>query len=208
LPTTWLEVFNIQNDLLMRAFYTEDLFLYENSCYDFLNEIIKIADVIIITNAEDRWVEESCQEYLPKIWPIISTIKIVSAYDSYIKIVDCPFKWKELAFKNEIELYLKDNLNNQNNLKNIVSIGDAEYERSAIKTISVSCHIKSIKLSDKPFLTLLKNQLDIMTKNIKNIIEENNSLDLILLPKSTEPVDQKNVYNPNDFNLLNEVIII
>jgi len=47
-----------------------------------------------------------------------------------------------------------------------------------------------------------------MTKNIKNIIEENNSLDLILLPKSTEPVDQKNVYNPNDFNLLNEVIII
>jgi len=82
LPTYWLDVFNIENDLLMRAFYTEDLFLYENSCYDFLNEIIKIADVIIITNAEDRWVEESCQEYLPKIWPIISTIKIVSAYDS------------------------------------------------------------------------------------------------------------------------------
>ena len=189
----------------MRAFYTEDLFLYENSCYDFLNEIITDNHVIIITNAETGWVEESCQEYLPKIWPIISKIKIVSAYDLYIKTVDCPFKWKELAFKNEIELYIKDN---ETNLRNIVSIGDAEYERLAIRKLSLSCHIKSIKLSEKPNLVLLKHQLDIMTKNISKIIDENNSLDLMLLPKFTEIVAPKNIYTPNDFNLLNEVVII
>jgi uncharacterized protein (DUF1499 family) len=205
---------------MLHVFYTYEISTYENYCYDFLNEIIKFDHIIIITNADNDWVESTCKEYLPKIWPIISKIKIVSAYDKYIKVINCPFKWKEFTFKDEIDLYIKnnsDNIKNKKNIINIVSIGDAEYEREAVKSLSkyiedlsYNCYTKSIKLSENPKLELLMQQMDIMTKNISKIVNENESLDLLLGTKRNEfnETNNKNmIYNPDKLIAPMEIII-
>jgi hypothetical protein len=206
---------------MLHAFYRYELSIYENYCYDFLNEIIKIGNIIIITNAEEGWIEESCQDYLPLIWPIISKLKIVSAYEKYIKVINCPFKWKEFTFKDEIDLYIKnnsDNLKNIKNILNIMSIGDAEYERQAVKSLtkyiedlSLNCYTKSIKLRENPKLELLIQQMDIMTKSITKIINENKSLDLVLGTKPNESNklnDPNMIYNLDDLSVPTEIIIL
>jgi hypothetical protein len=203
LPTTWLEINNVRPKSIVKSFYTKEMALYENYCYDFLNEVRKNGNIIIITNADEKWVESTCKEYLPKILPIISTIKIISAYSIYNKIVNCPFKLKEMAFKNEIELYIKEN---PNIVKNILSIGDAEYERIAVRSINKNkklegtseiCFIKSIKLSENPNLELIREQLDVITKNITSIISKKETLDLVLGYKSTVSISPTKIINPN-----------
>ena len=202
---------------MLYAFYKYEISIYENYCYDFLDEITKIGHIIIITNADNDWVESTCKEYLPKIWPIISKIKIISAYDKYIKVINCPFKWKEFTFKDEIDLYIKNNSNDLKNIKNIISIGDAEYERSAVKSLSkyiekfsLNCYIKSIKLSENPKLELLMQQMDTMTKNIRKILNENESLDLLLGCKDNEfnkTINKNMIYNPDKLIAPMEIII-
>ena len=197
LPTYWLEInkFSFINS-------SDDLVYYQECCYNFFNEIIKNGHVIIITNAEKGWVEKTCQIHLPKIWPIVSTLKIISAKTTYIETINCQSKWKELAFKNEIELYIKDN---PNILKNLISFGDSHYERSAIlnvhkeiKDFAIDYYIKSVKFADQPTLELLILQLDIITTNIKNIVDENSSLDLMLIISKNEIIDPNNIYDPNE----------
>ena len=108
-----------------------------------------------------------------------------------------------MAFKNEIELYIKEN---PNIVKNILSIGDAEYERIAVRNINKNkklegtaeiFHIKSIKISENPNLELMKEQIDIITKNIVSIITQNDSLDLVLGYKSTLSITPNKTINPN-----------
>jgi len=203
LPTSWLEINNVKPKSIVKSFYTKEMALYENYCYEFLNEVKKNANVIIITNADEGWVESTCKEYLPKILPIISTLKIISAFTLYNKIFDSPFKWKEMAFKNEIELYIKEN---PNIVKNILSIGDAEYERIAVRSINKNkklegtseiFFIKSIKLSENPNLELIREQLDVITKNITSIISKKETLDLVLGYKSTLSITPNKTINSN-----------
>jgi hypothetical protein len=47
-----------------------------------------------------------------------------------------------------------------------------------------------------------------MTKNISKIINENDSLDLILGTKLNEPINSTILYNPNEIISPNEIIIL
>jgi len=207
LPSSWLVKNNLSVDNIIFEDFTEDLFIYENCVIEFFTQLMKNGKIIIITNAEKGWIELSCEKFLPKILPLLSKIKIVSAKSSYIKISNSPFIWKELAFRVQIDVYIK---NNPNIVKNIISIGDAAYEREAllkvskdIKNLAPTNYIKSIKFNESPNLFLLIQQLDIVSSNIKNIILEKSSLDLMLIQKPIEEIDSNLIFNPETNNLKN-----
>ena len=202
LPTSWLAKNKITIDAVIHSDFMEDLSIHQNCCYEFFTEVIKHAKIIIISNAEQGWVELSCQKFLPRIWPLISKIKIVSARTSYITIANCPFTWKELAFRVQIEVYVKNNLNI---VKNIISIGDAVYERNALilvskdlKDMASNYYIKSIKFAETPNIFLLIQQLDTVSSNITQIIEKDSDLDLMLIQKPEEAIDPIHLFDPNE----------
>jgi hypothetical protein len=207
LPSSWLVKNNLSVDNIIFEDFTEDLFIYENCVIEFFTQLMKNGKIIIITNAEKGWVELSCEKFLPKILPLLSKIKIVSAKSSYITISYSPFIWKELAFRVQIDVYIK---NNPNIVKNIISIGDAAYEREAllkvskdIKNLAPTNYIKSIKFNESPDIFLLIQQLDIVSSNIKQIIDEKSSLDLMLIQKPIEEIDSNLIFNPETNNLKN-----
>jgi len=207
LPSSWLVKNNLTIDNIIFEDFKQDLFIYENCCVEFFTQLKKNSEIIIITNAEKGWVESSCEKFLPKILPLLSKIKIVSAKSSYITISNSPFIWKELAFRVQIDVYIK---NNPNILKNIISIGDAVYERAALlkvskdlKNVASTNYIKSIKFSENPDIFLLIEQLDIVSTNIKQIIQEKSSLDLMLIKKPFEEIDSNLIFNPEINNLKN-----
>jgi len=200
LPSTWLTINKLRFEDIIYSHYIDELGFYQTDCINLLNEMMKYAHLIIITNAEKGWVENSCQQFLPKLFPIISKLKIISSRTEYMKVSNDPFIWKELAFRAEIELYITQN---PNILQNIISIGDSLYERMAIlnstndlKGLAPINYIKSVKLSERPELLLLIQQIEKLTNSIKKIIDEKSSLDLMLMPPPINSVNKDALYDP------------
>ena len=92
--------------------------------------------------------------------------------------------WKSLVYnkiiKNTIDRY-----------KNIISIGDAEYEMSALinlynlrKEDRVKRKLKNIKFLNNPSFTTLIDQLSVVSKNFNKIHKHDKHLDLLFYEKN------------------------
>ena len=131
-------------------------------------------DVIIITNADEGWVEDSCSINMPFLLPHLSNISIISAQARYSKLYKDSRQWKIAAFHEEVVKKLISP-----HKVNVISIGDSNFELSALNSlkcmIPAGLHIelitKGVKLLEKPdHLTLIK-ELNIINTHIKSIIE-------------------------------------
>jgi len=98
--------------------------------------------------------------------------------------VDMCLKWKELAFGIEItEFYSR--YNNQS-WKNVISIGDADYERMAAKNVVEMCspvnkkkkRIKTLKLLEEPTIEELILQVKKIKEAIQIIVLHDGNLDI------------------------------
>lgn len=180
-PTSWINKNNIniinKNDFNIVKKYFEKVDFYLNK---FLNIITKYGDVIIITNALLNWIEISS-----KILPHTNTflkkknnIKIVSARGEYSGVTDDIMEWKKMAFENELAKKTKEK-----QINNIISIGDAEYEYSALINLYHGEPdnyrlLKNVKFIKYPNNNEILEQIIILTNAIYNICIYKGHLDL------------------------------
>merc|ERR550514_360759 len=139
--------------------------------------------VVIVTNAEEGWVELSCKAWLPSLFQTVQRVAtVVSARTSFEhQGVSSPAGWKQRAFQVEIERFY-DRYPHQS-WKNIVSIGDAPHEREALLRVTWSntspkCRPKSIKFLVRPNLDQLVRELDTLRANLREVVYHNDRLDL------------------------------
>ena len=136
--------------------------------------------VYIITNASIIWIK-NCLEILPKTKKYImnNEIRIISARDIYSKLNDSPFKWKIFTFQNVIDIVMNNKKNN--NILNIISIGDASYEYYGLLNLDDYLQkkhknnnylLKSVKFIEKPTFEEITDQLDVLLKNIDSIVNK------------------------------------
>jgi hypothetical protein len=80
LPSSWLNKVVPSDDIVLSML--DDL---EHKLANLLTgAVLKLGlTVIIVTNAEEGWVEHSCGRYLPKLLQLLSGIRIVSARTAY-----------------------------------------------------------------------------------------------------------------------------
>lgn len=170
--------------------------------------------VYIVTNANKKWVE-LCLSTLPKTKEIIEKdVIILSAKDNYNQKTNSIMDWKVLTFRDVVKnvyinntldidemynpLHSSHNLHNSQFIGNVISIGDSNYEYTALlnlyeyfkkngfKLFNTSKKkekeylLKNVKLVDKPEFDILINQLCILKKNINVIIEQQNVVDIFL----------------------------
>jgi hypothetical protein len=169
-PTTWL----LSNGINMSdKYYFEEL---DNTLYKLLNKCLKIAKVIIITNAEKTWIYNK-SETLPKTFRLLKKIPVVSArkYNSFIPTESELYQWKKDTFMRVVS---------NENFYNIISIGDSFYEYNAL--VSLHYHFGE-RMFLKPILTLknlsydkLIEELIIIDTNIIKIVQEKKNLDKII----------------------------
>lgn len=174
-PTTWVTKNYINlNDLEVRNRYLDFFSELDNLLFNFLKKILEYSKVIIVTNALPIWIKIS-SNVLPKTQYILKNIKIVSARKNYQKVNSDINEWKKLAFKDEVEHEL-----DIKNVQNIISIGDASYEYNALINLYNSNRLlKSMKFLEEPTHETLKDQIEVLSDNIVNIIKHKKHLDLI-----------------------------
>ena len=174
-PSTWVTKNYINlNNIENRNKYQETFSDRDNLISNLLKKIMQYSKVIIITNALPIWVKIS-SSVLPKTNYLLQNISVISARKNFQKISSDATEWKKLAFMAEVAKEL-----DINNKQNIISIGDASYEYNAmINLYNNKRLLKSMKFIEEPTYEVLKDQLEVLCHNIKEIITCKTHLDLL-----------------------------
>lgn len=158
----------------------------DKSILSVLEKLNSLGTIYIITNASLLWIK-NCLEILPKTKKYImnNNIRIISARDIYSSLNDSPLQWKILTFQNVIDIIMKNN--NNKNILNIHSLGDATYEYYSLLNLDDYLNkkhknnnylLKSVKFIDKPTFEQIIDQLNVLLKNIDNITKQFNYVDI------------------------------
>jgi hypothetical protein len=177
-PTSWISgnKINIKDEEIMikyRKYFNEvDLTL----AYLFA-KMLSYGNIVVITNALIQWIYMS-SSILPRISYFINNkkIKIVSARGDFANINNDPYSWKKMAFEREYNLF-----NSRNQLNNVISIGDAEYEYLALINLFNKKNdqiLKSIRFIKYPSRDLLLDQISVLGNAIDDVCVTDRYLDL------------------------------
>lgn len=176
-PTSWVMLNKIpikKNDIFDKL---------DKLIYNFLSTINGI--IYIVTNAMIKWVQLSLS-VLPKTADFINNnTSVISAKEKYEGQTRNIMDWKKFTFKEIANNHVL------NNIKNIISIGDAEYEFVALTDLFYSntnkkykTFLKTIRLIPKPNIDIICDQLVTLTSTIHGCINNNRHLDLIFRKKT------------------------
>jgi len=172
-----------------------------------LAEASKHGEVIIITSADEGWVEYSAERFVPKLLPVLEGIKVVSARSRYEEFY--PKKslcWKAAAFAHEVneifnniteESSFDDNStliteassascststtsSSERRRREIISFGDSMDERTAVKIVAsqLNASSKSVKFIQHPSPVQIIGQLSIVNSQLNYICGNTKDIDV------------------------------
>lgn len=161
-------------------FIQSELKQLELTVTQILSEALTRGKVHIVTNAEHGWVELSARKFIPGVLPLLNKITVISARSTYEHVYpDSPLKWKLSAFQEQLtDLFATDGV-----VGNILSFGDSNVEREAIRTVTrgVDCtHTKSVKFAESPTAEQLRKQLEQVNNHFHYLHTHEGDLDLML----------------------------
>ena len=128
-----------------------------------------LGETIIVTNAEQGWVELSCSKWFPEILGFIKTFRILSARSLFEpQGVTSPCGWKANAFRSAIDSFYSRYLHQS--WKNVISIGDSPHEREALIRVTLgqvahpNCRVKTVEEQFKNKIMQFKPSCNIKYK--------------------------------------------
>jgi len=165
----------------------KELLLLEEQNIKILEKSRQLGRTIIITNASTQWIYNSSEQYMPNLYKYIKNtdIPIISAreYATARHIFDHE-KWKDITFYNAIKTISQEPHNIP--INNILSVGDAVYERNALHKYgqfinnkqNYKTYIKTIKYIDNPTPFNMINEATSLLYNIEYHIQFKYDLDI------------------------------
>merc|ERR1712032_474670 len=132
--------------------------------------------VCIVTNAAQGWVELSCQTIMPSLQSHLEGVRIVSARTRHERNgVFEPWLWKCLAFEEVVgEFYSTlDDIGVPQRRRNIVSVGDSEYEMEALEWVvaGTECRAKTVKFVERAvFHSHMSGHMNIISVNLQTVL--------------------------------------
>jgi len=200
LPTTWIE----QQGLRLsdeRSKLSEEQEHQLSRMAEFAKQTLQTAkslgEVILVTNAEEGWVELSCHKFMPSLLACLQDVKILSARSTYEQRgVAEPSEWKYLAFQSELARFCTNYSktvpqatsvdffkNTKSRRCNIISIGDSPHEREAL--IRVTEHmpdplVKAIKLMARPEVDQFCQEHELIGGCFGDIVNHDGNLDMCI----------------------------
>jgi hypothetical protein len=138
-----------------------------------------LGKVVIVTNAEDGWVDLSCRRWLPTLHPIVSKMDHVSARSTWEQVgLTQPVEWKAKEFDHIISTFYGDSQN-----KNVVSIGDSPHDRAALQR-AMSAHpngrTKTVKVKIRPSPEELLGELEFLACTLDVLCWHDGGLDVAI----------------------------
>lgn len=178
LPSSWLTcIFSTRESLSQDML--EKLEKVDQTASTLLYEAIKCSTVIIVTNAEEGWVEYSSRMFLPSVFRLLRFVTVRSARSRYAtRFPQESGTWKKMTFSDEL-----DPLWDHSGSVSVLSIGDSLLERDAVfsyEAANTGVIAKSIKMIDVPNPTQLSMQQQLICRSLQTMIASASKLDLKL----------------------------
>lgn len=172
----------LDSDLAFEPEVAEHLRKLEQSVIEALTLAQQHGTVVVITNAETGWVQLSAQKFIPAVLPVVQKLDVVSARSTYESLYpDAPLKWKYCAFYDRLSNLFAEAGEAP---KNIISFGDSQVEREAVRAVSrnfSNAMCKSVKFAERPSLEQLVRQVELVTNCFHSILTHDGDLDLMLI---------------------------
>jgi len=179
-PTSWIQQQGLCSaEALPNDEQRAQLQMVAESASRMLQEALQIGTVIIVTNAEQGWVEMSCSQWMPSVAHLLEKVDIVSARSTYESKSRFPSEWKRLAFACEVELFYGATTDSQP--RNIISLGDALYEQLALTAVTKgvpNCCGKSLKFLPSPTVGQLIEEHQLVSGCLLDVAEQSDDLDV------------------------------
>lgn len=147
-----------------------------------LEAALQFSQVFIVTNAETGWVQLSAKKFMPGLLPVLEKVTVISARSTFEKIHgNNPLKWKFCAFQDALQQAYgsMDTVTK----KNILSFGDSNVEREAVRAVTrgyENVRMKSIKFQERPTMEQLRRQLLLIERSFHSLCAHDGDLDLQL----------------------------
>ena len=149
----------------------------------------RIGHVLIVTNAEDRWISLTVKKFLPKSADLVEQFQHISARSMFEPTgLFTPISWKQSAFRMVVEEYLAASAARRSSeglsYPQVISLGDSAHEREAIlkvaKDFANRITVKSLKFMEKPDIESLKKEHQLIQECLGDIVKHVGNLDLCI----------------------------
>ena len=158
----------------------QELLVLENACHNFLGLCRSLGETIIVTNAQEGWVQLCVDRFMPRLRNALSGVQVLSARDRFERsFPDDPTAWKCSMFAE-----LKEN---SRQIANLVAIGDQEAEMKAVARLALLYHtsyVKSVRLIERPTVQQLRAQLQLLAEKLPRITHAARHMTISLQQKS------------------------
>jgi hypothetical protein len=185
LPTSYLAQKGIGLDDPVPDDVSEALAKYAAHARATLEILQERGHLVIVTNAEEGWVELTCAKFLPALEPVIRNVECVSARSCYEpQGYVTPVEWKEEAFAAVVQRHFADPCGQW-----VFSLGDARHEREAVHRIANRLGIaaKSVKLMELPDLAVLQREHELLREQLPELCAVDGTLDIRVDNEPVEP---------------------
>ena len=152
----------------------------ESAILDLFINLGQNCDIVIISNADLKWINNCLTHFLPELNDYLTEneIKIHSAKNSFSKFVKAPTDWKLQCFKKVIDELYEDDLFYD---LNVISIGDGKEEKKAVFNLAKDSKLrkmrtKFIRMISFPSAASIILQLKYLNDNINEMILDENSI--------------------------------
>lgn len=155
-------------------------------CQALLDLAASLAEkVVVVTNAEEGWVDLSCKAWLPSLQGSLAKAEVCSARSTWEpRGVSSPAGWKARTFEDVIDRFYSRY--EKQSWKNIISIGDAPHEREALFRVmrltagerGKRCRSKSVKFVLRPSIEQLTREIQMLRESLREIVCHDDDLDL------------------------------
>jgi hypothetical protein len=176
LPTSFLSQRSISLDDEVPHDVQEVLRTYCEVVRKTLVQLKERGHLVIVTNAEQGWVELTMAQFLPGLEPLLQDVECVSARSLFEpKGYTLPVEWKEEAFAEVVQRLCSEPRGYP-----VLSLGDARHERDAVHRVAHRLGIaaKSVKLMEVPDLLVLQREHDLLQERLPYLCEHDGSLDI------------------------------
>jgi hypothetical protein len=187
LPSTWVQKqgLRLDADTEVSDWQRSQLSEVATAATETLRLAKQLGTVVLVTNAEQGWIELSCQKFLPTLYPSLEDVRLLSARTTYEQLgLTSPLEWKLRAFESEIQrIYGPTILTHLESRKNVLSLGDSVHEREALIRATAAlpnCLWKSLKFVERPEIGQLCKQHSLVSNCFDRVVHHDGNLDLCL----------------------------
>jgi hypothetical protein len=154
-----------------------------------LNMARRIGHVLIVTNAEDRWISLTVKKFMPLSADLIEQFQHISARSMFEPTgLFTPISWKQSAFRMVVEEYLAAVVGGKAGSggegPQVISLGDSAHEREAVLKVAKDfvnqITVKSLKFMEKPDMESLKKEHILIQECLRDIVKHVGNLDLCI----------------------------